>query len=64
VDYRIPDGFSCDELTAILQIAMASGRAAGLEVTIYNPRQDPDGSAGRALTDVLSEALGTSADSP
>jgi arginase len=61
VDYRIPDGLSLDELKVALTIALASGRATGLELTIYNPNLDPDGSAGRALADVFAEALGTSA---
>jgi arginase len=61
VDYRLPDGFSYNELTAILTLAMTSGRVVGLEVTIYNPALDEDGSAGRLLTNLLVTALGTSA---
>jgi arginase len=61
VDYRLPDGFSWNELTSILTLAMASGRAVGLEVTIYNPALDDGGSAGRGLARVLVAALGTSA---
>jgi arginase len=57
VDYRLPGGFDWDELTSILASSMASGRAAGLEVTIYNPALDADGSAGRGLTDALVRAL-------
>ncbi|MEX2272506.1 MAG: arginase family protein [Vicinamibacterales bacterium] len=60
VDYRLPDGFSWSELTSILALAIASGRAVGLEITIYNPILDRDGSAGRGLTEVLAAALGTS----
>ncbi|HMJ14645.1 MAG TPA: hypothetical protein VK524_24710 [Polyangiaceae bacterium] len=33
--------------------------AVGLEVTIYNPALDADGSAGRALTGALVEGLTT-----
>ncbi len=61
VDYRLPDGFSWSDVTSILRQALASGRAVGLEVTIYNPALDEDGTAGRELTDVLVGALGTSA---
>jgi arginase len=61
VDYRLPDGLSWKDATILLQTAMATGRVAGFEVTIYNPSLDPDGSAGRALTDMLAAALGTSA---
>ncbi|MDF2997327.1 MAG: Arginase/agmatinase/formiminoglutamase [Xanthobacteraceae bacterium] len=61
VDFRIPGGLSWDELATALRIALASGKAVGLEVTIYNPRLDADGSAGRGLADVLAGALGGSA---
>jgi arginase len=57
VDYRIPDGLSWDELASTLRIAMASGKAVGLEITIYNPNLDPDGSAGRGLADTLVRGL-------
>jgi arginase len=57
VDFRIPDGLSWDELEAALHIILASGKAIGLEVTIYNPSLDKDGSAGRGLVDVLARAL-------
>lgn len=58
VDFRVPGGLSWDELRAALGIALASGNAVGLEVTIYNPQLDEDGSAGRGLTDVLVDLLG------
>jgi arginase len=61
VDYRLPDGLSPQELQTTLRIALASGRVVGLEITIYNPSLDQDGSAGRGLADTLAEALGTSA---
>lgn len=37
---------------------MATGHAAGVEVTIYNPALDPDGTAGAALAEVLVRGLG------
>ncbi|MGK9170745.1 arginase family protein [Inquilinus limosus] len=61
VDFRVPGGLSWDELGAALRIILASGKAVGLEVAIYNPRLDEDGSAGRGLADVLAAALGTAA---
>jgi arginase len=61
VDFRVPGGLSWGELGAALRIALASGKAVGIEITIYNPRLDEDGSAGRGLTDVLAAALGTAA---
>jgi arginase len=61
VDFRVPGGLSWDELGAALRIILASGKAIGIEVTIYNPRLDGDGSAGRGLADMLAAALGTAA---
>lgn len=48
-----------DELGAALRIALASGKPVGIEITIYNPHLDHDGSAGRGLVDV--RAVGTTA---
>jgi arginase len=61
VDFRVPGGLSWDDLRAALQIALASGKAVGLEITIYNPRLDEDGSAGRGLVELLAVALGPAA---
>jgi len=61
VDYRLPDGLTWEELTTILRIALSSGKAVGLEITIYNPSLDRDGQAGRQLVDALAKALGRSA---
>jgi arginase len=61
VDFRVPGGLSWNELGAALRIILASGKAVGLEVTIYNPRLDEEGMAGRGLVDVLATALGTAA---
>ena len=57
VDYRLPGGLSAVELRHVLRAAAASGRLAGLEVTIYNPALDHDGSAGRLLADALVDGL-------
>lgn len=57
VDFRVPGGLSWEELATVLRAALASDKAVGLEVAIYNPRLDPDGRAGRGLTDVLVAAL-------
>jgi arginase len=59
VDYRLPDGFSWHEMTRILRLATVSARAVGLEVTIYNPDLDKEGTAGLGLTDVLIAGLTT-----
>lgn len=58
VDYRIPGGLTWEELREVLTAGLSTGRAAGMEVTIYNPALDEDGRAGQALTDVLVAAFG------
>jgi arginase len=63
VDYRLPGGLGSDDVVTLLRAALESGRACGLEVTIYNPALDPDGSAGRELVRVLVSALGAPAPS-
>ncbi len=57
VDFRVPGGLSLEELSTTLRIALASDRAVGIEVAIYNPRLDEDGSAGRRLATVLKDVL-------
>jgi arginase len=57
VDYRMPDGLRWDELSAILRRAVGSGRALGIDITIFNPRLDQDGSIARAFVDSLAEGL-------
>jgi arginase len=57
VDYRQPGGLSHAELSTTLALALATGKAVGLEITIYNPKLDPDGTAGRTLTDLLVHVL-------
>jgi len=57
VDYRLPGGLSWKELTTVLSLAIQSGSAVGLEVTIYNPQLDPDGMGARGLVRVLDRAL-------
>ena len=61
VDFRVPGGLSWDELSTVLRLVLASGKAVGMEVTIYNPRLDEDGSASSGLAAVLAAALGTAA---
>ena len=61
VDFRVPGGLSWKEAETVLRVAFASGKAVGLEVTIYNPGLDENGEAGRRLVDLLATALGTAA---
>lgn len=53
VKYHLPDGFSWDEMTAVLRAALASDRAVGLEVTIYDPTLDPTRRLARALVETI-----------
>lgn len=62
VEYRLSGGLSWREMVTVLQIAIASGGAVGMEVTIYNPALDEDGAAGRSLVDALVRALGPTPD--
>jgi arginase len=57
VDYRMPDGLSWDELVTILRMSMRTGRAIGINITIFNPRLDVDGSIAQEFTEVLVKAL-------
>jgi arginase len=61
VDYRLADGLLWHEFREALEVALRSGKAVGLEITIYNPKLDRTGRAGRDLAKVLGEALGTRA---
>jgi len=57
VDSRQPDGLSHDELEALLRRVLDTGAVVGMNITIYDPDRDPDGSAGRALVDGLVRLL-------
>src|SRR5690606_37367128 len=57
VDYRLPGGLSALELETVLRAALATGRAVGMEVTIYNPALDTGGAAGRILGTILANVL-------
>jgi arginase len=58
VDYRLPGGLSWDELETVLTAAIATGRAVGLELTIFNPALDTDGVIIRTLVARLGRVLG------
>jgi arginase len=57
VDDPRPDGLSWDDGIAIPRMAIASDQAAGLQVAIYNPDIDTDGSNGRELAAAIRSAL-------
>ena len=45
------------ELITTLRVAIASGRAIGLNITIFNPKLDFDGSIAAAFVDALVRGL-------
>ncbi|MFD9517145.1 arginase family protein [Streptomyces sp. NPDC059979] len=57
VDYRLPGGLTWQELESVLCTALSDERAVGLDVTIFNPRRDPEGTAAAGLTACLHRGL-------
>ncbi|MFI9585260.1 arginase family protein [Streptomyces sp. NPDC052236] len=57
VDSPDPDGLLPSEVTALLKALVRSERCVGLNVTVYDPDLDPEGSAGALLADLLVAAL-------
>ncbi len=57
VDSPNPEGMTFDELVAALAVFLASPRAVGLELTIFDPDLDPDGAYARQLADALVRAF-------
>lgn len=57
VDYRLPGGLSWDELSATLWVLMATGQAVGVNIGIFNPALDEDGSIARELVSCLVAGL-------
>ena len=57
VDYRNPDGLTWAQLTTIVQTALATGRARGIDLAIFNPTLDPDGSLAQRLVKFLADCL-------
>lgn len=53
VDYRQPGGLSWGEARHILAPALGSGHAVGMDITIFNPRLDPDGRLARDIVDLV-----------
>ena len=54
VDYRLGGGgLSFSELSDLLKILFGCGRAIGMDITIFNPSKDVDGSIVRNLVSCL-----------
>ncbi len=56
-DHRLADGLSIGETVAMVRRAIATGLAAGINVTIFNPDLDWDGSVARRIVELLGAAL-------
>ncbi|MGW3493674.1 arginase family protein [Streptomyces sp. NPDC001020] len=63
VDSPDADGLLPDELVALLGPLLASPQCVGLNVTIYDPDLDPEGTAGALLTDIVVSAFASFAES-
>lgn len=57
VDSPNPNGLSFTDLSMVLAALLASPRAIGMHVAIYDPERDPTGHAAMALTDALVNAF-------
>ena len=57
VEYHLAGGLSWDELSATLRVLMATGQTVGMNVGIYNPAFDKDGSIARGLVSCLVAGL-------
>jgi arginase len=57
VDTPEPDGLGWTDLVGLLTPLVSSPLAVGMEVTVFDPDLDPDGSLAAALTDQLVAAF-------
>jgi arginase len=57
VDYRIPGGLQYKEAIALLQSLIILPGFAGMSITIFNPKLDPDGGYTKSLVDCLNGGL-------
>lgn len=57
VDYRQPGGLSFFELSDVLRRLLATGRAVGLTVTIFNPKLDREGKIARKFVNCIAMGL-------
>lgn len=60
VDSPDPEGLQPRELTDLLGPLLTSPACVGLNITIYDPDLDPDGTAGALLTDIVVDAFAQS----
>jgi arginase len=55
----MPGGLEWDELSVVLKRAIATGRALGIDITIFNPKLDETGDIARNFVDTLAKGLST-----
>jgi arginase len=53
VDYRLSGGLRFEELSATLSILLASQKAVGMSIAIFNPTLDKDGSIAKAFVNSI-----------
>lgn len=58
VSYPQPDGLGWDDLVALTEPMLASGRVRGVSVADFNPDRDPDGTYAARVVDFLARLLG------
>ena len=57
VDYQMPNGLTWQELGALVRPLAHSPHLLGVDLTIYNPTLDPDGSHARRIVEFMGEIL-------
>ncbi len=57
VEYRLSGGLELEDISELLRILIASGKAVGMDITVFNPKLDPDGSIARRLVSTLIAGL-------
>jgi len=58
VDYRLSGGgLSYEDMSQLLQILLGTGKAVGMDITIFNPKLDSDGAIARRLVSTLAAGL-------
>lgn len=58
VDYRMPGGLCFPELADLLQTLLRTELAVGMDVTIFNPSLDSDGSIAKKLASTITAGFG------
>ncbi|HEY9802574.1 MAG TPA: arginase family protein [Leptolyngbyaceae cyanobacterium] len=57
VDYRLEGGLNFSDLSELLKILLSSGCAVGMDITIFNPSLDKDGSIAHQLVSSIVAGL-------